>query len=458
MTELDEIIQQLCKREEKAGCYDYKIDGVGIYNLIRFKTRNTYLQAKGYNFVEKYSGGNVFQAVKSILVSGFQLLKIRMLRKKYDALFYPFLRLDNVNGLYLDKFTDPIVECCGLDNYIIFERGRRGLHLKPRVHQNNVVYTNWIDIKAELIAKLSRQKFERKHRDVVNQFFRSLDIVLEGNEYDRDYLLNRLIYNMSIQKSYTNLFHVMGVKKVFAPSRVNIVCQIYAARKNNIKIYEFQHGITYGETALYSGYRDPMFVPDGFLAFGDTQPCNVYGIDESKIYNVGWAFQDYLDNRNMGKEVSENDVLVISGPCLTDKILNATIHLAELFPGICFVIRPHPAEVVTDAHREIASKYANILWQDPKINVAVAMTQFNHLIGENSTVLYEALTYGKKVARICFEGFVPRYLTPEDEACFWKVSDKASFEAFINGKVEDKKAMKIYSKFDKELFLKIYNS
>lgn len=458
MSELDEIIHQLCKREEKAGCYDYKIDGISIYNLIRFKTRNIYLQVKGYNFVEKYSGGSLYQTVKSILISGFQLLKIRVLKKQYDALFYPFLRLDNVDGLYLDKFTDPIVECCGLDNYIIFERGRRGLHLKPRVHQNNVVYTNWIDIYAELTAKLGRTVFERKHRDVLNQLFKSLDYVLDGKTYDRGFLINRMIYFMSIQKSYTKLFRIMGVKKVFAPSRANILCHICAAKRLGIEVYEFQHGITYGETALYSGYRDPDFTPDGFLAFGNTPPRNVYGIDESKIINIGWAFQDYLDKTVTDVNVAEKDVLVISGPCLTDKILDATICLATLFPTIQFVVRPHPAEVVTDAHRELASKYANISWQDPKVNVAVAMKQYNHLIGENSTVLYEALTYGKKVARICFEGFAPRYLTPEDEECFWRISDKASFEAFINGKVEDKKSMKIYSKFDKELFLDIYNS
>ncbi len=458
MTELDKIIKQLCKREEEAGCYDYKIDGISLYNLIRFKARNTYLQANGYNFVEKYSGGSLYQTVKSILISGFQLLKIRVMKKQYDSLFYPFLRLDNVDGLYLDKFTDPIIDCCGLDNFIIFERGRRGLHLKPRVHQNCVVYTNWIDIKAELTTKFTRRQFEKKHRDVLNMLFKSLDYVLEGKAYDRVFLLNRLIYNMSIQKSYTKLFHMMGIKKVFAPSRVNIVCQINAARKNSIKVFEFQHGITYGETALYSGYRDPEYTPDGFLAFGDTPPRNVYGIDESKIYNIGWAFQDYLDKIVTDDNVAEKDVLVISGPCLTEKILDATIRLATLFPTIQFVVRPHPAEVVTDAHRELASKYANISWQDPKVNVAVAMKQYSHLIGENSTVLYEALTYGKKVARICFDGFAPRYLTPEDEECFWKISDKASFEAFINGKVKDKKSMKIYTKFDKELFMNLYNA
>lgn len=458
MTELDKIITGFCEREEKAGCYEYEVAGIKAYNLIRFKIRNDYLQSKGFNFVENYKGANYFEVLKSLTKSTIQLSKIWFGKKKYATLFYPFLRLDCVNGLYLDKFTDPVIDVCKLDDYIIFERGRRGLHLIPRIHQSKVVYTNLLDYIIVVLAKIKYKWFVRQYKEELDRLFLSIDSIMDGVSYNRDYLCNRILCSVYTIKIYEKLLRRMEVKKIFAPSRNNITSLMYVGRKNNITVYEYQHGITYGETALYSGRRESEFVPEYFLAFGDTPPRNVYGIDESRIYNIGWAFQDYLDNINTGEDVSENDVLVISGPCLTDKILDATIRLATLFSTIQFVVRPHPAEVVTDAHRERASKYANISWQDPKVNVAVAMKQYNHLIGENSTVLYEALTYGKKVARICFDGFSPRYLTPEDEECFWKISDKASFEAFINGKVEDKKSMKIYSKFDKELFLKLYNA
>ena len=458
MTELDKILVKLCEREESSGCYNIKINGVGIYNLVRFRVRNDYLQTKGYNFVEKYSGAKPFDIIKSFIISAYQLAKIRLFKKKYDAFIYPFLRLDHVNGVYLDKYTDSIIDCCGLDNYIIFERGRRGMHFTPRVHQNEVVYTNLLDFYFDLISRFGRKRFKRKYSGEFEELYATIEKVLERKDFNRTRIVSRVLYGLCKIKVYESIFKRLEIKKVIAPSRANILSHICAGKKLGIKTYELQHGITYGQTALYSGYRDPDFTPDGFLAFGNTPPRNVYGIDESKIINIGWAFQDYLDKTVADSNVAEKDVLVISGPCLTDKILDATIRLATLFPSIQFVVRPHPAEVVTDAHRELASKYANISWQDPKVNVAVAMKQYNHLIGENSTVLYEALTYGKKVARICFEGFAPRYLTPEDEECFWKISDRASFDAFINGKAEDKKSMKVYSKFDKELFMILYNA
>ena len=458
MTELDSIICNLCKREEDTGCYNITIDGIGVYNLIRFKVRNDFLQSKGYNFVEKYSGVKLSELIKSLFISAFQLAKIRVLRRKYDVFFYAFLRLDHVGGSYLDKYVDPVIDCCGAENYIIFERGRRGVHFKPRVHAGRVVYTNLLDVYFDVVAKLGCKRFAKKYRQELTQLFSAIEIVLEGEKINRENLTNFVLYCICRTKTYEKIFRRMGVKKIFAPSRANILSHICAAKRLGIESYEFQHGITYGETAIYSGYRDPNYTPDGFLAFGDTPPRDVYGIDESKIYNIGWAFQEYIDQTEANVRVAEKDVLVISGPCMTDKILSATFKLAKDNPDIHFVVRPHPAEVVSDENKKDVSEYPNIVFQDPKINVAVAMRPFQNLIGENSTVLYEALTYGKKVARFCFEGFNPRYLTPKDEECFWKVCDSESFKAFINGKVEDKKSMKIYSKFDKELFLKLYNS
>lgn len=458
MAELDNIIISLCEREEKSGCYDCEIAGFKAYNLIRFKVRNAYLQSLGYNFVEKYAGVNYLVVAKSFIVSSFQIIKILLGRKKYTTMFYPFLRLDSINGVFLDKFTDPIIENCNIKDYIIFERGRRGYHQKPRQHHCKVIYTNLIDTTADIYAKILYNLFVKKYKEEIERLFHSIDIVMDGVEYNKSYMINRIMYEMFYIKAFEKFLKRMEIKKIFAPSRSNIACLTYAARKNNIIVSEFQHGITYGETALYSGRRERDFVPDYFLAFGDTPPRNVYGIDESRIYNIGWAFQDYIDKIQSDVKISDKDVLVISGPCMTDKILSATFRLAKENPDVHFVVRPHPAEVVTEEHRKRVEEYSNVDFQDPKINVAVAMRPYHNIIGENSTVLYEALTYGKKVARLCFEGFAPRYLTPEDEECFWKVNDMASFKAFIDGKPEDKKSMKIYSKFDKELFMKIYNS
>ena len=120
-TELDNILIELCEREKKAGCYDCTVGGIHAYNLVRFKVRNDYLSAKGMHFVESSTGANFWNILKSLVLSLIHFIKIVLLNKHYDVLFYPFLRLDKVGDSYLDKFTDPLIECCSLKkNFIIF--------------------------------------------------------------------------------------------------------------------------------------------------------------------------------------------------------------------------------------------------------------------------------------------------------------------------------------------------
>lgn len=457
--ELDNILRDFNKREEEAGCYLCKVDGICVYGMIRFTLRNIYLQSKGYNFVEKYKTVKLGNIIWSFLVSTFQFAKLWFSGNSYPNMFYAFLRLDEVNGSYMDKFTDPIIDCCKLcDDFIIFDRGRRGEHLQPRLHKEKVIYTNLIDNLSEFKARLFYKSFVRNHKEEINRLISAMDIVMDGVPYNKYSLSKRLINNIYYVRFYDKLFKKIGVKKIFAPSRANIVKLTYAARMSGITVYEIQHGITYGETALYTGNRGIDFTPDFFLTFGDVEPKSVYGISEDKMINIGWAFQDFLNNNLPLSTVSTKDVLVISGPCLTDKILNATFRLANSFPETHFVVRPHPAEVITVANRQAVNKIHNVSFQDPKINIAVAMTPFSNVIGENSTVLYEAVAAGKKVARFCYDGFTPRYLTSDDEQCFWKVFDDTSFKSFIDGNVSEKKSMSIYSHFNKQLFLSIYNA
>ena len=90
MTELDNIILDLCKREEEAGCYDYEIAGIKVYNLVRFDVRNFYLQAKGYNFIEKYKGADYIEIVRTIIKSTFKLSKTWFGKRKFET-----KRIDN---------------------------------------------------------------------------------------------------------------------------------------------------------------------------------------------------------------------------------------------------------------------------------------------------------------------------------------------------------------------------
>ena len=192
-----------------------------------------------------------------------------------------------------------------------------------------------------------------------------------------------------------------------------------------------------------------------FLAFGDNRPLNVYGIDESKIVNVGWALWDFLARLKKNSQSEKKDILVISEPEVTDAIINAVVILAESYPDNTFFVRPHPHEIITDQQKSIINSKKNVMLQDCHINITEAMMNFDYVIGENSTVIYEALSEKKKVGRLFFEGLHPKYLQPEDKDCFWEIHNTDDFRTYLEDDLSARRSKSIYSKFNKEKFLSI---
>lgn len=448
-----ELIKEICQKEIEYGCYEAKIDGLSIYSLIRRQVRARVLREYGGQIMQSKTKINRKEAILSVVISAFHLIKLLIIGSKKETLFLSFPRIDNINGLFLDKFTDPIIELCDFgDNYIILEHGLGGVHKKNRLHRKNLVYIDFVYLMSNFGGRLFGKRVYKKHYREFEKLNKTLSMAFgltTNNAFYREYFMSLI----SI-KIYSLLLRRLSVKRVAGPSRDYLKRILIAARKQDVKVYEMQHGITYGETLMYSGYRDEMFLPDYFLAFGDNKPLNVYGIDESRIVNIGWALNDYILGMKGQEQYKRNDVLVVSEPVITEAIISAVIKLAENNPDSTFYLRPHPHETLTNEQLEIISKIDNLKVQDKTINITVVLQSFNHIIGENSTVLYEALAVHKKVGRMFFEGLKPIYLEENDQECFWEIRNQQDFEIFLNEDISVKKSKSIYSPFNKDLLCK----
>ena len=84
--------------------------------------------------------------------------------------------------------------------------------------------------------------------------------------------------------------------------------------------------------------------------------------------------------------------------------------------------------------------------------------RFTNIIGENSTVLYEALSMGKKVAKLEMKGLIPLYLKKEDQKLFHIIKDNDDFIEFMNSPIPSKPNINIYSKYKEDVFNMILNS
>lgn len=449
-----QILCEIARKEIEYGCYSAKIDGVPIYSRIRRSIRKQLMKNAGVIVMELRKKADKNKSVISIAISCCHLCKLLFWPQKRDTVFMAFPRVDNVNGIYVDKFTDPLIEAGGFgEDYIIFEHGFGGVHNKPRMHSKHIVYVDCVNILSLAFAHLVYKRFCKKHDKELSVFFDTLEKAF-GGEWNRKVFVKELAAQCTSTKIYYWLLRRIQPKRVIGPSRDYLKKIFIPAKELHISTYELQHGITYGETEMYSGFRDEFIIPDYFLAFGNNKPSDVYGIEENRIVNIGWAFYDLLANMPQNERYGENDILVISEPEITDAIISATLALAERNPESSFYIRTHPHEILEERHLSQIIDKNNIKIQDKNINIAVVLEAFEHVIGENSTVLYEALAAGKKVGRLFTEGLHPKYLEESDKKCFWEIRTDQDFKSFLSDDISSRDCKSIYSKFNKELFKK----
>ena len=454
--EIDLLIKNICEKESEYQIYNINIKGISLYNFIRQDLRTKYLKLHGIKCMDLVSAIDIRRTLVSAFVSMYHVLNLLFFPICRSNVFIAFSRTDKIGSYYCDKFTDPFIDSSNIGNdYIIFEHGRGGIHHRPRLHNSNIIYSDIITIIARLISLFVSVFWRYKHKKELTSLFSSLYSIYDKEVINEKQIVRSLLYSLLYTKQYKFLLKKIGAKRIFAPVRP--VEEFIAARQLSLQCFEMQHGVTYGETVLYSGYSERMITPDFFLAFGDNDPKNVYGIEEDKIFNVGWPLSEYI-LRVAGTNVcNKKDILVISEPEVSEAIISVVLKLAKENPDNQFYIRPHPHEKYDEDQLHKIHSLPNINIQDNTINISVALQNFQNIIGENSTVLYEALDLHRKVGKLFFEGLHPIYLNSNDKESFWEIYSLADFSDFLEGTNINKKARNIYSRFDKDLFNSLIN-
>lgn len=447
------LLRDIASKEINAGCYDFRIDGVAILSLVRDTIRTQYIKSFGFPVLVQRTGVKSFKFVLSVIKSIIHLLRLFIYGDKSQIVFYSFPRIEKIKGLYIEKFTDPIIEEINLKDYIIFDYGRGGEHKTPRIHQDRLIYLDSLSLIATLESFFLWRFFYKRHYHEFEGFFSSILSVYSLN-IDKKSIIKEF-YGRYKYASYLSLIlKKTQARVVIGPSRDFMRPISVAARWNGIKVYELQHGITYSDTILYTGYRDRFVVPDLFLAFGDNNPKDVYGIEEDKIVNIGYALWNYVAKLTNNDTDRSNNVLVISDPGITEQLLDVIVSFSRKNQSIDFYFRPHPMEIVPTKCLNIINSISNLHLQDRTINIFEVLNSYNYVVGVDSTALYDALSFKKRVGKIRTNDLNPSYLNEEDKRMFWEIKNTDDFWEFMNSE-EVKEVKSIYSPFDSQKFLKL---
>ena len=440
--------EYLNKEERLMSLDNFKIFGnIPIWRIVRTRIRGEIL-----NQVNKTVGVKIsFGLLYNVVLSFIELLMILLRRKHYDNLIFPHPRLFKIDEIYVERLTDPIIDYSDIGkSYIIFERWQNGVHKKPRIHSENCIYWDFVPFISLSISKIFRNHIVKKYRGQINGLISELSKEFEINDKIKsiiDFELSCFIVSYVITAP---ILKACSSKRIFVAPRVTFDYIIALAKKYGIASYELQHGITLGPTSLYSGKYNNSIDPDYFLTFGIGNVSEYFGIPIDRIINIGYAFGNYIKGHMKDSDIKNNRILIISEPRITDSLLKVMLLLVERYPTWDFDFRCHPQEALNNKQKAIIESCSNLHEVSNDEESFSTISKYPVIIGENSSVLFEALFLGKKVGRLNFNGL--KVNTDSFIQGGFIINTIDEFELFINTlRINKQSSQTLYSEFQPEV-------
>lgn len=382
------------------------VKGVPIWRLARTQFRWMVRDSRPFTVSPNIK---LLEMMVNYVRSFLGFIKINIFCKHVSALFFPHPRLFFVDNIFLERLSDPLIEAWGIDDYVIMERHQNGIHKRPRYHQSNLIYLDFIDNTVRLLSFGFRPIVRRKYRKRIESLYTKLDkgFHLDDDKYKSlfvnvitNYLLSRWLIAPVLRKLKPDIVF-------FSPRGTFDYATTYCKQHGSITI-EIQHGIVLGDSDLYtSASYCQSYDPDYFFVFGESNIGPQYGMPIERIKNMGFPYKIFLKKHYKG-DFGSNVALVASEPEIEGLIIHVLIDIVTKYPQYEFHIRCHPQEQFSEDHYKMISGYPQIKVVDNHLESFCAISQYEVVAGEISSVLFEAMSLHKKIARLNYGGLNAR--------------------------------------------------
>ena len=450
-----EVLDKIVEDERKLGIYDEKILGVPLWRIYRFRIVTQYIK-RNYG-ISSYTAEKRIKFVtvlKNTIISLWQFLRLFLSKQTFENVVFAFPRLQKIGTLYIDKFTDPVIQNSNIkNNCLIFQRPLAGAHNEPRCHHEIAVKSDIVEILSLLFTFIFLPCVVIIYGSKVIRIFKKAKIIFSLNRKNFFYFFLILSHFLVRYSTYHWIIKRIRPKRIFLVNREIVSPLIVACKKMNVYVYEMQHGITLGTTILYSGDYDPNIDPDYFLVFGEAWRGPQFGIPTEQIINIGWAYKDMVRNLGDDNFFSSKTILVISEPEISKGIVEAISLLARTYDEYTFHIRLHPQEKMEYELLQQIEQLKNVSIQDNLKESSLALLAYEVVIGVNSSVLYEALSLGKRVGRLNFCELEPQISVKFPSDTFKYIKNVSDFKLFMDNSDGEKFENEefLYSAFKREV-------
>ncbi|MFC1868754.1 hypothetical protein ACFL0H_11565 [Thermodesulfobacteriota bacterium] len=332
--------------------------------------------------------------------------------RKDDVLVFESERNYLIEDKYIDIYTKYL--CDDLETKNVSYKTYQSNYLFDMLssNKNGVKHLDFIFIFSKLISKFINVKIVdqdiKRIKNLKNQFE-----VIFGIKMD---LLPVFIQEIKTFKSkypfYYTLFRIKRAKKAYIINSCHKAPLIKAAKDNNMIVVELQHGLMAKESIIQhfpNTIEDSLeYFPHIFYIWKNLNmntsklPLSIPNIVPFKNKHLQYTKNKY---RNIVR--NENQILVVSQPKLSKRILKFLLNNLDDLNGFNVIYKLHPTEeqyfyIYHNINQ--LEEYNNLIIVDNKCSIYKLFAESKYVIGVYSAALFEACYFGCEVLLLNLPG------------------------------------------------------
>lgn len=326
--------------------------------------------------------------------------------KKRDALILVFPSRIRQKGYDTEVYVDDYIDQLDISYYAL-EWGfteKDGRAQRPKTKHLRYVTEELI---ISLFSRHTNYDYERLSREFWHRFIypfeKSLEITLPAE--DRKFISKRLYINVDRRDSYLRYYKFIlkqiKPKLVFYYNYTEYTSRflVECANRMGITTIEIQHGILHPMITYTSAdMRRPDAVPYAYFAYGNViekqniELCRVFPVGRPKFEIMS---RQYVESP---KKQGKKRVLFVSS-CQYEFYQEIKEWMKELEESIELSFKLHPLEISDWQQRYpdlLKMPYVNVI-SDYQHDIYYYIRKADIIIGQYSTVLFEAIAFKKKI-------------------------------------------------------------
>ncbi|MDR2967070.1 MAG: CDP-glycerol glycerophosphotransferase family protein [Methanobacteriaceae archaeon] len=461
---IKEVCDTLFSLEEKYDLNQMKIQGVYAWQLVRIYVYYEISRKIGVFGSPQQAKVTIIDKILSFLPFIKNSLFSNPLKGDHhrDILIFDHPRKVNHCEEFKDIYSYFLRDDLGGEySYEIIETPYLNKHLTKK--ENYIKYNDRILLGSYFYKKRTNLQLKASEKDKIANIQREIN-----SNFNIDIDLLNIIKNHILDfeyqyKKYDQLFKKRTPKYIFVVVAYENQAMIAAAKDNDIKVIELQHGTI---SKYHLGYNYPnekdknniKYFPNKILSFGSywKEVAN-YPTSSEDIIPIGFPYLDENIKSYLNIEKNRNQILFISqgviGKYLSEFAYNIAKKLEDFKENYTFIYKLHPGEYSNwrdnYSYLKKCENLANFhIVDNEEASLYELFSKSEYQVGVFSTAIYEGLLFNCKTFILDLPGSEYMDSLVEKKHVKKIVTAHEFIDSLSNFKI---------NRYDKDFFFKKYN-